>query len=166
MPRFGLIRKLKKNRDQRPFCKIKKTCSTKKKVSRFSPTPILFFFFFSYFYLFSFDTLFLPVNTLVVNVWKVVTFTSLCNTELTVVLVVVICIFFKCWCVDAHFWGNFWPIGKRGCGARNGTIGEMFAFQASRKIFLFNAKITRLNDICSFVSLSSNPIYSSAHSCV
>lgn len=71
-----------------------------------------FFFFFSYFYLFSFDTLFLPVDTLVVNVWKVVTFTSLCNTELTVVLVVVICIFFKCWCVDAHFWGNFWPIGK------------------------------------------------------
>lgn len=46
----------------------------KKSVSRFSPTLIfLFIFFFSY--LFSFDTLFLPVNTLVVNVWKVVTFT-------------------------------------------------------------------------------------------
>lgn len=46
----------------------------KKTVSRFSPTMIfLFIFFFSY--LFSFDTLFLPVNTLVVNVWKVVTFT-------------------------------------------------------------------------------------------
>lgn len=41
----------------------------KKTVSRFSPTLIFFF------NLFSFDTLFLPVNTLVVNVWKVVTFT-------------------------------------------------------------------------------------------
>lgn len=34
-----------------------------------------FFIYFFFSYLFSFDTLFLPVNTLVVNVWKVVTFT-------------------------------------------------------------------------------------------
>lgn len=51
----------------------KKTKKKKKTVSRFSPTPILFYFIFLA--LFSFDTLFLPVNTLVVNVWKVVTFT-------------------------------------------------------------------------------------------
>lgn len=47
----------------------------KKKSVQILSNSDFFFFFNYYFYLFSFDTLFLPVNTLVVNVWKVVTFT-------------------------------------------------------------------------------------------
>lgn len=75
----------------------------KKRVSRFSPSQ--FFFYFLFLFFFGVFTLFLPVNTLCVNVWQV-GILSLHNTELTVVLLLCCCDLhiFRQQCVVALTW--------------------------------------------------------------
>lgn len=103
----------------------KKTCSTKNKCQDSLQVRCCFFCFILFLFFIWVFTLFLPVNTLVVNVWQVVIFKSLHNTELTVVLLLRCCDLhiFRHQCVDAHSGEELLACQKWGGGSHGVHAG-------------------------------------------